>query len=189
MENWKPIEWYEGLYEVSDLWNVKSLQKKWRWKILYREKIRKPQRNKQGYLRVILHKSDIKKYFPIQRLVAIAFVPNPENKPQVNHKNGIKDDNRACNVEWVTNGENQEHSYRILWRSKLHLSEIGKKYWRNAVEKRKIPVLQISKNGSTINRFSSYTEASLATGVAIPNICHVLKWKRLYAGGYIWRYE
>jgi len=69
-----------------------------------------PSYEKHGYLIVVLYRNAVTKSWLVHRVVATSFIPNPENKPQVNHKNGIKDDNRAENLEWVTNQENKDHA-------------------------------------------------------------------------------
>lgn len=101
-EVWKPIKGFEGLYEISKFGIVKSLKRK----IYLSSGI-----NNQGYDLVTLQKNGYKKTMSIHRLVAQAFIPNPEKKPQVNHKNGIKIDNWVGNLEWNTSKENVNHSY------------------------------------------------------------------------------
>ena len=100
-EVWKDIQGYECLYQVSNLGRVKSLR---------RSKIRKLCKDRGGYLCVSLKKHGTVKLCKVHRLVAIAFIPNPENKPQVDHINRIRNDNRVCNLRWVTNTENQYNS-------------------------------------------------------------------------------
>jgi len=103
-ENWLDITGTNGVYQVSNLGRVKSL-------VYYGEEIiLKPHFDRDGYLRVGLTKN--KKYggYLIHRLVAYEFIPNPENKPQINHKKGIKHDNRVSELEWNTMKENFEHA-------------------------------------------------------------------------------
>lgn len=105
-EIWRDIKGYEGLYQVSNLGNVKSLT----YKNTKQIRNRRPYKNKNGYLRVELSKNGKKKKVSIHRLVAQAFILNTDNKPEVNHKNGIKADNRADNLEWVEPKENIRHA-------------------------------------------------------------------------------
>lgn len=103
MENWKDVPGYEGLYAISDLGNIKSF---------YTNKILKPSIDKFGYCRFSATKNKKQKTLRIHRLVGELFIPNPENKPQINHKNGIKTDNSKDNLEWVTDSENKKHAYQ-----------------------------------------------------------------------------
>ena len=109
MEIWKPVVGYERLYEVSDSGRVRSLREGRRFRAGH---IMSPNLGKFGYTYVNLNEKGIRKTHKIHRLVAQAFLPNPENKPDVNHKNGVKHDNKLGNLEWATKSENTLHAFR-----------------------------------------------------------------------------
>lgn len=113
-EIWIDISGYEGKYQVSNLGRVRSLiyKNNANGKIYKREKLLKQFYDRNGYLRVDL-KMGKRKNAQVHRLVALAFIPNPLEKPQVNHKDKDKENNKVDNLEWVTNQENQLHRYRI----------------------------------------------------------------------------
>ena len=107
MEIWKEIKGYEGLYEISSYGNVKSYHKN-------QTILLKQSKMKKGYMRVKLVDKNKNEYSPLVHvLVATAFIPNPENKPQVNHKDAIKWNNNVDNLEWNTQSENQKHARRL----------------------------------------------------------------------------
>lgn len=111
-EIWKDIEGYEGLYEVSSLGRVRSLDRIDGAGHLRKGKILKPKLEPSGYLRVTLHKESIGKCFRINRLVASAFIPNPNGYPVVNHRDEDKTNDRADNLEWCTVRYNNNYGTR-----------------------------------------------------------------------------
>lgn len=113
IEIWEPIKGYEGRYEVSTLGRIKSLAGKMWGKTSQQERVLIPAKAPNGYMRVLLYNSNKRKLISLHRQVAIAFIPNPDNKCCVNHKNGIKTDNRAENLEWCTQKENIRHSKKM----------------------------------------------------------------------------
>ena len=119
MEIWKDINGYEGLYQVSNLGNVKNLKRKVKIsKTLEKykevpEHILKPVKNKCGYLYVSLANNGKVKNFRIHKLVAEEFIPNANKTLQINHINGIKSDNRAENLEWVTCKDNINKAWKM----------------------------------------------------------------------------
>lgn len=124
MTIWKPIKGYEGRYEVSTWGQVRSLDRTVRNTkgVLahLRGKLLNPAVGKAGYKVAFLRDGKESKAFSVHRLVALAFLPNAENKSEVNHKNGIRTDNRVSNLEWVTPSENKCHAYNNGLNSQKH---------------------------------------------------------------------
>lgn len=134
-EEWRDIPGFEGWYQVSNLGRVKRIRKvHWnhgKKNIVEREHILSPTPDRKGYLIVVIGNENIKKHMKVHRLVAEAFIPNQQNKEQVDHINRIVDDNRVENLRWVSNKENQlnSSSNRIIkcFGESLTLSQWGEK--------------------------------------------------------------
>jgi hypothetical protein len=120
----------------------------------------------------------------IHRLVATAFIPNPENKPQVNHKDGDKYNNKLENLEWATKSENGLHAYRILG-VKSAKSNMGNFYGKSF---RSVSIIQFSLSGEKIRQFDSIRRASHDLDISETNISNCLNGRSKTAGGYTWKY-
>ena len=168
LEEWKYIKGYENLYEVSTFGNVRRASNK--------KQLKPKLPKKPKYYLVILYKNSTAKTIRIHRLVAETFIPNPENKPQVNHIDGNKLNNRVENLEWCDNSYNQKEAKR------LGLLEEKDKKLRKAT-------IQYDKSGNFLRKYISLIEAERATGIRNGNISSVCKGKRKTAGGYVWKYE
>ena len=135
-EIWIDIKGYEGLYQVSNLGRVKSLERiasqGKRGQRSIGEKIKTPRPNKKGYLKVMLSKDNIQKGYFVHRLVGIAFLENKDMKPQINHKDGDVTNNCVNNLEWSTQSENMQHAFKKLNRQSpnkgKHLTEEWKQH-------------------------------------------------------------
>ena len=160
-EIWIKVKNFEEFYEVSNYGNIKRLPKKIKgisnsFRIL-KEKILKPRYSGKQYLMVTLTKNNEQFNKKVHRLVAEHFIPNPENKPQVNHLDGNKENNQKENLEWVTNRENKNHYYSnasIFGKYRgVYYNKTNKK-WRS----------RIKINNETINLgyFTTEEEAGLA---------------------------
>lgn len=120
-EEWRPIANYDGLYEVSNLGRVRSVARTLEIKTkfgvrntTYRQKLLRGGLNDKGYRAIMLCKDGDQRMKHVAPLVAAAFIPNPENKPEVNHRSGNKDDNSVVNLEWNTHRENCIHRSEVL---------------------------------------------------------------------------
>jgi len=145
-ERWKDVVEYEGFYQVSSLGRVRSVDRKIKHKNnshfnLYKGKVLR-QGYSHGYMSCVLTKNSKKRTVRVHRLVTIAFIPNLEDKPMVNHINGIKDDNKVSNLEWCTDSENKLHAYS----TGLCSPRISKKYNTGCRKLTKKQVIEIRYN-------------------------------------------
>ena len=171
MELWKDIPGYEGLYQVSNLGRIRSLYN-------YKrdgDNILKP-RIKRGYYTVGLRKDGVRKWHLLHRLVAGAFILNPDNKPQVNHKDENKLNNCADNLEWCTASYNNNYGTRQERVSKSN--------------KTCRPVLKFDLDGNLIERYHSMSEAARQNGVkSTSSIMDCCKGNITKVKGYVYKYE
>lgn len=114
-EIWKDVIGWEGKYKVSNLGNVKSASRLINQangrSYTRKDKVMYLRTDKKGYIRAALYSNSKSKLVAVHRMVASAFIPNINNDPQVNHKDGVKSNNIASNLEWCTNAENGQHAY------------------------------------------------------------------------------
>ena len=164
-EIWKDKKDYEEHYQVSNCGRIKSIK-------FGKEKILKLIKDKDGYLQVTLCKNGIQKNYKVHRLVAEAFLPNPDNLPQVNHKDENKLNNNVDNLEWCTNEYNINYGTGIERRSK----------------KRSKPVLQYDLNLNLIKEWISVNDAG-RNGYNQVHVSECCRGKRKYHKDCIWRYK
>lgn len=162
IEVWSDVLGYEGLYEVSDQGRVRR-----------NGKILKPRKNLGGYLLVSLSKNGIVKTAKIHRLVASAFIPNPQNLPEVNHKDENKTNNCLDNLEWCTCEYNQNYGTRN----------------ERISEKMSRPVLQYDLLGNFIKEWPSAAKVEEELGIDHSHISRCCSGSRHTAGGFVWRYK
>lgn len=158
----KDIQWYEWLYEVSTLWEVFSHITEKYLQIAM----------SNWYQKVTLSKDGINRHIRVHRLIAEAFIPNPENKRTVNHKNWIKTDNRVENLEWTTHSENHRHAI-TTW---LRLQCVK-------------PVIMMDIEWNVLNRYDSTIDAARELWIHATNITKVCKWILKKTWWFKWKYE
>ena len=181
-EIWKDIPGYEGLYQASNLGKIRSI---YRYK-----KILKQYKN-YGYLHVQLFKNKKQKYSRVHRLVAQTFIPNCENKPYVNHKDGNKQNNCVDNLEWCTAKENTHHALEngLLVIEKGIKNPMYGRYGINNNHSRKVN--QYSLDNILIKKWDSIMdiERFMKKKNINSSIVTCCKGKQKTAFGYIWKYN
>lgn len=191
IEQWRDVVGYEGLYAVSNNGRVKSVDNYH----TFISKLGKPsKRFKRGkflgrtfshdYNRVTLCKLAVSKIMSVHRLVAIAFIPNPNEYPDVNHIDGNKRNNNVSNLEWCTKSQNTIHSYSVLKRtaSPNSLNKGGE-------HPASVPILQFDLNGSFIKEWAAVIEIQRELGVNSTNVIACCRGKQKTCGGFIWKHK
>lgn len=161
-EKWRDVLGFEELYQVSSFGNVRTIKNG--------EVEMSQQENRNGYMTVHLRDKGVERRAMVHRLVAEAFIPNPNGFRDVNHKNGDKSDNRVENLEWTSHADNMTHSFRELGKNVRH-------------------IVQLDLDNNFIERWNSIIEASEATGICRTNIGECCRGNRKHTKGYKWKYE
>jgi len=175
-EVWKEVFGFEGLYSISNLFNIISMNRMTKnrdgtFRIRKGKKITKFN-SKIGYVVCFLYKDNKKHSIQLHRIIANAFIPNPKNKPFVNHINGVKSDNRIENLEWVTASENTIHAYSIGLKKKM----IGSKNPFSILNEEK--VLYIRKNYKNLGKYHISDKLGVSP-VTVYNIYLRKSWKHI----------
>lgn len=179
-EIWKDIDGFEGVYQISNYGRLKALSKQLKGRNGYRnikEKVLKPSIGTCGYYQYPLTHNGVKKTILIHREVAKAFVDNPNELYEINHKDEDRLNNHFENLEWC------ERKYNNLYndRKKREIeTQINTHPSRKGVE-------QVDENGNIIGTYQSERDAERKTNIPHNNICDCIKGKRKSAGGYYWR--
>jgi hypothetical protein len=194
-EIWKAVVGYENYYEISDLGNVRSLERIITYetktklgKVIIRNDIKKAKNlgirlGNVGYYITDFQVNSIKQTVTIHRLLAEAFIPNPENKATVNHKDGIKTNIAISNLEWATFSENNKHAVDNGLRESPWTGKFG------ADNPKSKPVIQLDKMGNVLNRFDNARDAQVKTGASYKHISSCCLGKRMSTGGYHWKFD
>jgi hypothetical protein len=179
----KPVNGYEGYYEIDNngiVYGVERLVKKWDGLRKIEKRIIKQSISRNGYLRVNLSKNGICKKYLVHRIVAIAFLLNDKNKPEVNHVDGNKINNSLENLEWVSKSENIKHAINKL-NKKIGFQNIKGEVWYKKINidnPAKKTVLMFDKNNVFIKEFNSLTDAGIFLGKHPSQISFYINGKR-----------
>lgn len=188
-EVWKDIQGYENLYQISNIGRIRSLGNGKSGKSKLR--IMKTTLNHKGYLMIRLCKDGKSKGYLVHRLVANAFIPNPNNLPQVNHINEAKEDNRVENLEWCTNEYNHNYGTRI---ERVRQKQIGNPKMKTCLGKfskehhSSKPIIQFTLDGELVRMWYSATDAQREKGFNSKTISSCCNGKRNKHKGFRWEY-
>lgn len=178
MEVWKDISGYEGYYQISDLGRIRSLDRYANvcggGKRLVKGKIIKPVKCTNGYYEASLSYKGVRKVLLLHRVVAEAFIPNPHNLPEVNHKDENPANNEVNNLEWCTSKYNANY---------------GTRNERMLIGRETKPVIQLDRNGKFIKRWECMMEACRECGADISSMIRVCKGRQKTCKGFKWEYE
>lgn len=186
-EIWKDVKGYEGYYQISNLGNLKSVDREVQHsrggtRILKGKTIRPGKTN--WYYLVCLQKHGKRKYTTIHRLIAIAFIPNPENKPFINHINANGFDNRIENLEWCTQSENIKHAYKMGAPSPKPM--LGRTGYDSSTGKE---IIQMDMEGNIIKKYGSGMQAAKELNLSQAKISECARGKKIQYNGYKWKYS
>ena len=168
VEKWRPIEGYEGLYEVSNYGDVKSLN----YNHTGKEKILRTQISNCGYVQVALTTNNKQRRCYVHRLVAQTFIPNPDNLPMINHKDEVKTNNCVDNLEWCTAKYNVNYGTGI----------------ERCVKAQSKPIKQYTLDGEFVREWVSISEAG-RNGFSAGCVCMCCQGKNENHNGFIWKYS
>lgn len=194
MEIWKDIPNFEGLYQASNLGRIKSLARSYticNSAIVNKgEAIMKPQQNPDGYCTIELNYKGKSTRMPVHRAVALAFIPNPDKKPQIDHINTIRNDNRVENLRWVTCIENHSNPLSIInRRNRPKLTGKDNPLYEEKSPDSKV-VLQYDKKGNLIAKYACCHQAMRQNeGFSYTSIARACRGERMTYKGFIWKYE
>lgn len=187
-EEWRPVVGFEELYEVSNLGNIRSIQFHGKKRL----KLMTLTSDKRGYKHVKLRNwaNSVGKPYQVHRLVAEAFIPNPDNRPQVGHIDTDPSNNVVTNLRWVTGLENQNNPI-TLDRLRRNMCKYNKSQHHkiDIQEARGHPVIQLSQSGEILNRFPSISEAAIHLNTTASCIKRVCGGERKHHRKFIFRYE
>lgn len=186
VEIWRDVVGYEGSYKISNKGRLLSVSR-----ITMRsngspfpvkEQILKFEKQ-DGYNRIRIKRNGFKGHEFVHVMVAKAFILNPENKPQVNHKNAIRNDNRVENLEWATSSENQKYRFAVMGQKSHIFGRFGKLHHNSK------PIIQLDKNGDFIREWDSQSDVERALGIYQGSISASCKKPNNFAGGFKWKFK